>query len=780
MSAAAATGRFDPCGPLPAGVTVLEASAGTGKTYAIATLATRYVAEGTPLERLLLVTFTRMATGELRDRVRQRLSGARQALAAALAAVDELAPGDALRDHVGAGDELWSLLAAGPRAAVQQRHDHLATALADFDAATITTTHGFCQEVLLGLGVAGDIDRGHLFSDDARDLVEEVVDDLYVRRFHDAAGGAPFDRDVAREVARAAIGNPSAALAEVQGGDADDPRRLRRRLARTARDELDRRKRALALMTFDDLVTRLRATLESSPEVAAALRARYAVALVDEFQDTDPDQWLIMRTIFAHPDTTLVLIGDPKQAIYAFRGADVYAYLDAAAQAGARPTLDVNWRSDGGLLTAFDALFDGARLGHEDIVYRRTRAAPEHEASRLTGAPVATPLRIRVAARQDTPRTGTGWAQAGGTRAFIARDLAADVARLLAADARTPDGPLAAGDVAVLVRTNAQAREIKAALDAAGVPSVVNTAGSVFETAAATDWLALLEALERPEYLPRARAAALTAFLGWPTQQVATATDDDWDDLQQQLHTWAALLRRTGVATLMEAITQERRLPARLLGRRGGERVLTDLRHVAELLHGAAIDQRLGITALAGWLRHRMAADDRETGAEDRARRLESDAAAVQVLTVHRSKGLEFSVVYCPYLWDLFRGRDKGAPAIYHDAASGNARTIDVSLDLKDSAFVRHQRQAADEQAGEELRLAYVALTRAKHQAVIWWATSFDARRSPLGRLVLDRDFGIEPESRSGSKADLAAADAGARFRALQALAPDAIVRERA
>jgi exodeoxyribonuclease V beta subunit len=285
--------------------------------------------------------------------------------------------------------------------------------------------------------------------------------------------------------------------------------------------------------------------------------------------------------------------------------------------------------------------------------------------------------------------------------------------------------------------------------------------------------------LERPEYLPRARAAALTAFLAWPAERVAGAADEDWDALQQRLHAWAGLLRRTGVATLMEAVTQAERLPERLLGRRGGERTLTDLRHVGELLHGAAIDGRLGVTAVATWLRHRMAGDDREAGAEDRARRLESDAAAVQVLTVHRSKGLEFGVVYCPFLWDPFRGRDNRVPAIYHDAEHGHARTIDVSLDSHDVAYVAHAEQAAAEQAGEELRLAYVALTRAKYQAVVWWATSFACRTSPLGRLVLGRDFGGAVPEAGGTGADAVAADAAARFRALRDLAPECIALER-
>ena len=167
------TQPFDVCGPLPAGVTVLEASAGTGKTYTIAALAARYVAEGTPLHQLLLVTFTRMATGELRE----RLVSAEQALGRAPAASD---------------DAVVRLLADGPSDEVERRRARLARALADFDAATIATTHGFCQEVLGGLGVAGDVERDAEFVEDVSDLVDEVVDDLYVRRFF-SSGSPPLD-----------------------------------------------------------------------------------------------------------------------------------------------------------------------------------------------------------------------------------------------------------------------------------------------------------------------------------------------------------------------------------------------------------------------------------------------------------------------------------------------------------------------------------------------------------------------------------------------------------
>ena len=772
MTTVDSTSDFDICGPLPRGVTVLEASAGTGKTYTIAALATRYVADGVPLEQLLLVTFTRLATGELRDRVRRRLATARRALEGALSGDGAPDP-----DAVDPADRLARMLATGTRAEVEARRGHLVRAIADFDAATITTTHGFCQEVLGSFGVAGDIDRGHRFSEDARDLIEEVVDDLYVNDFLDRA--PLFSRAQARDIALAAVRNPNAPLAPV-APSADGAAELRRSLAEAARAQLDTRKRALALMTYDDLVTRLRATLEGpqGAEVAAQLRARYRVALVDEFQDTDPDQWAIMRTAFAHEDTTLVLIGDPKQAVYAFRGADVYAYLDAAEHAAARPTLRTNWRSDQGLLDAYDVLFGDTRLGHENIAYRRVRAAEPDRAARLHGAPVATPLRVRVVGRHDADvrRTPTGWSSAPSAREYIANDAAADIAGLLAAGPTLEHGrPLGAGDIAVLVRKNDQARAVKLALQDVGVPAVVNGAGSVFATETARDWVRLLEALERPESLPRARAAALTPFMGWTADDVAHADDARWDTLQQRLHTWAGTLRRNGVATLLEAISAQQRLAERLLSVLGGERELTDLRQLGELLHAAAVEGRLGITALAGWLRRRMAADDRDAGAEDRVRRLESDADAVQVLTVHRSKGLEFPVIYCPYLWDPVWISDEAAPAIYHDAEHGDARTIDVAMDPRDTAYADHVAQDQDEQRGEELRLAYVALTRAKHQAVIWWATTHNSRESALGRLV----FGA-PAPAGRSDPESGAAAARERFVALAAAAPESIVLERA
>jgi exodeoxyribonuclease V beta subunit len=754
MSALTAATEFDLCGPLPEGVTVLEASAGTGKTYTIAALAARYVAEGTPLERILLITFTRMATGELRDRVRERLVATEQQLSRI---IDGAADPET--------DPIVTLLASED---IERRRDRLARAVADFDAATIATTHGFCQEVLAELGTIGDLDPETQFVEDVSDLLEEALDDLYVRRFH-RRGEARFSRAEALKIAKAAVNNPTADL-EPREAPSDSDAAMRYRLGRAMREELEQRKRRLAIMTYDDLLTRLGATL-GGPNAAAARRrlsSRYQLVLVDEFQDTDPIQWQILYRAFAVEGVTLVLIADPKQAIYAFRGADVYAYLTAAETAHTRATLLENRRSDQPLIDAYDALFAGARLGHEGIVYRTVRAVAANQGSRLAGPA----LRIRVLAR-DEPGLGLsdkGLIRVDSARAYVARDLAADVVGLLGTGAT-----IEPGDIAVLVRTNANAELVAQQLRAARVPAVINGGGSVFATPSAREWLRLLEALEQPGAPLRARTAALTPFVGWSAERIATAGEAEWEEVHRRLHGWSRILRESGVAALTEAIMAGEELAARMLAVSDGERRLTDLRHLAQLLHRAATGERLGVTALRGWLAERVLGVRSDDAEEERARRLESDAEAVQVLTIHRSKGLEFPIVYCPFLWDPTWIPSK-EPVSFHDPASGYRHTIDVGLE--GTTFKRHARQHEIEQRGEDLRLAYVALTRAKHQAVIWWCGSTGSRNGPLTRLLFAKaDDGNVAAYATSTPTDAAAIK---RFGELAAQAPGRIGLERA
>ncbi|MGN6610943.1 MAG: UvrD-helicase domain-containing protein, partial [Angustibacter sp.] len=649
---------FDVCGPLPSGTTVLEASAGTGKTFTIAALATRFVAEGVAeLSELLLVTFGRAATSELRDRVRERMVSAERQLRAP----DARASDDDVVRHLAAVDD----------AELERRRGRLTRALAQFDAATIATTHGFCQQMLASLGVTGDTDAGAVLVPDIADLVDEVVDDLYLQRYASAAQPTLTPAE-ARRAARDAVSDPLAAL-EPQSVDPHTVPAHRVTFAVAARREVEHRKRVRRLHDYDDLVLLLRDALlhpTHGPAAAERVRSRYRVVLVDEFQDTDPAQWDILRAAF-HGHRALVLIGDPKQAIYAFRGGDVVTYLSARRVADTTATLGRSWRSDEPLLQGLDHLLRGAALGDDEIVVRPVEAA--HTGRRLDGGP---PLRLRQVSRGALGARGKGNPRVGPARELVVRDVAVDIVRQLHAT-RLHDGagwrPLLPADVAVLTRRNADAIAVRDELAAMGVPAVVSGLSSVFATPAAADWLTLLAALEQPTHSGRAAALALTPFVGWDALQLAQAGDAERDDLSEQVRTWSRGVAEGGVAALVEAVAAAC-VAERLLRTRGGERALTDVRHVGQELHLTWVRERLGLSALTDWLRRRIA-EAGDDYAEDRSRRLETDAAAVQVVTVHASKGLEFPVVYVPFGWDRWVA-DTPTVVTHHDDEGHRVRAV--------------------------------------------------------------------------------------------------------
>ncbi|MGC4112937.1 MAG: UvrD-helicase domain-containing protein [Nocardioides sp.] len=681
---------FDLTGPLPTGTTLLEASAGTGKTFTVAALVARYVAEeGVPLDQLLVITFGRAASQELRERVREHLVQAE-------------------RD---ASDPV--------------HRQRLRDALGSFDAATIATTHQFCQTVLRSLGVAGDTDTGAALVESLDDLVVEVVDDVYLRRFGVSATPPPFGRDVALSLARTVVGDAHAALAV--GADAETDAGARVAFAQEVRDEVERRKRRLGILSYDDLLARLADALDGDDAPARQrMRQRWRIVLVDEFQDTDPTQWEVLDRAFSG-HATMVLIGDPKQAIYAFRGGDVVTYLGAAATASTQKTLDVNRRSDGDLVDRLQVVLRGAALGDPRIVVREVTAA--HEGSRLAGAPSPAPFRIRRVERRGF-RLARGLIRADDARRHIAADCAGDIAELLASDATWDGEPIAARHVAVLVGEWSHAELVRDELSRRGIPAVVGGGTKLLLSPAGDQWLALLEALEQPHRSGRVRAAALTAFLGETLSRLDAGGDELTDRIADRLRGWALLLRGRGVAALFEA-TEERGLSGRVLGTVGGERLLTDLRHLAQTLHETARRESLGLTGLLEWLR-----SERENVASERVRRLDSDADAVQITTVHQSKGLQYPVVHLPFASMRFvRPVDC---ARFHD--EHDVRTVDVSGGGPE--WAGHERAHLAEEAGEELRDLYVALTRAQSQVVTWWAPTRNTTDGGLHRLLFGRQPG--------------------------------------
>ena len=714
--------RFDLLGPLPepGSTTVLEASAGTGKTFALAGLVTRYIAEGIArLDQMLLITFSRSATQELRDRVRRQIAEACEAL----------------RDPAAAGNnEVIAHLLTGEPAEIERRRERLGDALAGFDAATIATIHQFCHLVLTSLGVAGDTDAGVELVESLDDLVVEIVDDLYLARFGRDRDEPPLNYKQALRIAREVVNNPSTELRPL------DPEPGSRAAAcvefgLAVRAEIEIRKRRQGILGYDDLLSRLAEAL-AAPESPARARMsrRWPVVMVDEFQDTDPVQWQVIERAFIQgcpgdsPGAcTLVLIGDPKQAIYAFRGGDIHTYLRAADSAGQKRTMGTNWRSDAALVTRLQAVLRGTELGDPRIVVRDVDA--RHEGSRLAGAPCAEPLRLRVVQRPAFGKSGDSVIGIDDLRSHIGRDLAGDIAGLLAARATFDGAPVQAGDVAVIVEKRKDARACYRALTEAGIPAVYTGDSEVFASEAADDWLALLEAFDQPHRAGVVRAAATTMFFGHTAEELAAEGDSLTDSVADTIREWADHARSCGVAAVFEA-ARLGGMADRTLACLDGERYLTDMAHVTQLLQQAAHRDHLTLPALRDWLR-----DGREerSGSTEHNRRLDRDAAAVQVMTVHGSKGLQFPIVYLPFAFN--RNIQKRDEILFHD---GQTRCLHVG-GRGSADYAEVAESGGREAAGDDSRLMYVAMTRAQAQVVMWWAPSRDEPNGGLSRLLRDR-----------------------------------------
>jgi len=911
-------------GTLPEGSLALEASAGTGKTWTLTSLTVRYVAEGVvELPELLLVTFTRAATAELRDRVRRRLA---EVLAATERAQRD--PGawqptgeDVVLDRL-VGD---AVAAADPAAELTVRADRLRVATGQLDEATISTIHGFCQAMLHHAALEAGVDFDAVLLEDDADLLEEIVDDhlalelraaepAWIRYLQDtAAVGRDRLSRLAREVAalptlqlrpeltapsgpdwepwRDALtrfeaqwrdGGPARSQALVAGLRADgafassrqrtytekravaqaeaieawlrDPHpyppgplardrlhsqaehpyaylssramvpflrdgarppddpmlsaadalvaavtapatRFLHRSARRFWQELEARKQQRTVVTFDDLLRRLAAALETPgtrDAVHAAIRQRFRVALIDEFQDTDPVQWRIFSSLFDAGEP-FILIGDPKQAIYGFRGADLHTYVRARDTRPELATLATNRRSDTGYVAACNHLF-GQRdaFATDDIPYHDITA---HHADRLRDPAGRAALQLRIIARDagevTTPRDRPGLLKKGWADRALPGDVAAVAVELLTGGLTLPDdhpngsvdgtsggpatardgpddateataGPagraLAPKDLAVLVRTNRRALAVQRALHDAGVPAVIQRGGSVFETEEAEAVTRLLAAMLRPNSQRDAVAAAATPLFGRSASELAAqlaALDDDaatppqagehapaggrWEAWVAALTRWGELWQRRGILAAVQTALVEDGVAARLLAADDGDRRLTNVRHLLELLHEEEAVRHAAGHTLLEWLRdRRLAAADGEQASADTELRLEQDAEAVRIVTIHGSKGLQYPVVLCPDLWD---GRDRTDARLtrYHEPGvddPGAAITLDLDVDTASAAKQRSIALARWEARTEQLRLAYVALTRAQHRCVVWWGGFTDAPTSALASLL--------------------------------------------
>ncbi|WP_295957356.1 exodeoxyribonuclease V subunit beta [uncultured Xanthomonas sp.] len=546
-----------------------------------------------------------------------------------------------------------------------------------------------------------------------------------------------------------------------------------------AAERLAHLKRQRRVQTYDDLVEGVARALEGPHGAALAqrLRAQYAVALVDEFQDTDDRQWTIFRKVFA-PDTAnpaavqddaaiapslstaddtpplLALIGDPKQAIYGFRGGDVRTYLAAATDAERAPPLAHNFRSRPALLAAIDALY--AQAGYADafltdgIAFHPVQPGSKRVDADLqrNGAPAPALTVWRAPEPPPPPATAKAPGKPKPWSAGRARELctAACVAAIRGwlADAR--DGrasllgrPVQAGDIAVLVRSHGEATRIQQALAAAGIPAVAAGRRSLFATDEALELLALLQALLDPGDDGRLRAALATVLIGEDAAAIA-ALDHDGERhrrWQQQALDWRERWQRGGPLALIGDLGAAH--GQRLLALVDGERRLTNYLQLAELLQEA--DTRaLGPHGLVDWLARRIAnADDSD---EAQQLRLESDARRVQIVTLHKSKGLEYPLVFLPYAGIGRSERSPGRHCVVPAPQGGRQLQWNTGRSGGESDPAWDTAEAAwkQEQRAEDARLLYVGLTRAEH--ALWIATGAfpQHERTALAPMLRDLD----------------------------------------
>lgn len=823
------------------GAHLIEAGAGTGKTYTLAALFLRLVVEqGIRIDQILVVTYTTAATEELKTRIRQRLLSAKKGW---------------YDDKV--DDPLLAELRRRktPSSLAMQR---LQDALIDFDRAAIYTIHGFCQRLLQYFA----FETGHLFQSelvqDDDGFFQEAAEDFWrryitrapkelavqaLKKLHGPSQLArtlqrsrlpnivlsPKDQKPIlsailpwRNAARAVrdqwpqVRNRVKQLLQYDGLNARNygackikngdhgptPRQikvevlcremdqwggdypvfkkfelfsshrialatnkgkitpehpffelcqialkrhdlliaqldaylgyLKVRLCHRAGPAIADQKKRHNVLFFDDLLLFVHRAVKGrhGRALVEAIQSQYQAALVDEFQDTDQLQYEIFFTLFAQGQNLLTMIGDPKQAIYSFRGADLFSYIEAAGAAHSRTTLTRNWRATPELIKALNTVFSNhpKPFGFNQIGFQHAVAATKAQ-SKLSPA---MQLWYLPTDDKEMPKGGM---PAADTVYDIARAVATEIVGLL----DRPENSFVPEDIAVLVRTHHQAHIVKQALSQKKVPAVLHSAGRIFDTPQAEALERVLAAVALPTDHALVRAALASSLFGWDASHFLSSLENggqrwqtQWDHFWNYHQVWV----RHGFYAMFRHMMDRERIKKRVLGYPEGERSMTNLLHLAELLHQAEMAQGLGPDGLIKWLAFKRRSQNMDS--DDQQLRLESDSRAVRIITMHKSKGLQFEVVFCPYTWAGLR--DDGQAALLHDPNNGHRLTLALGPLIPD-AFKRQSRKEA---LAENLRMLYVALTRARQRCYWMWGRIKGAEASAPAYLLHGHDIDMD------------------------------------
>ena len=800
-----------------AGNRLIEASAGTGKTYTIANLYLRLVIGhdiSAPLtvDQILVVTFTEAATEELRDRIRKRLQVARKAFEGEGTDDDFI---QFLLDNLDRHSERAQLLLAAER---------------QMDEATVFTIHGFCQRMLKQHA----FESGTLFSSelitDEHQLLQQTAADFWRRHFysldkplakltrklwktpadllstlrgylgkHDLAvytGQLPGDmasfqtkfiepslrikqlwlqdqQQIEDQLQNAGLKKTAKPLKRLilmaqftrsselypvlgrnESWEIYSTASLQKALTKSGEmpdhpifpmiDELlnqgvsiedayqgmivssalkevsanhHRNLSEKHQMSFDDLLGNMRKALygPSGDALAQAVCSQFPVAMIDEFQDTDPQQYAIFSRIYPadaqNNDSGLFMIGDPKQAIYAFRGADIFTYMQAREQVTSHYSLDTNWRSTSSMVNGVNRLFSANNnpFIYQQIPFDAVKPSPIADKKRLIDGD-QTPAAIQLWLQESEGKAvGKGDYEQTMTLA-TAREINRLLTQAKTAQASIEkDGKkesLQAGDIAVLVRTGRQGQMIRDALADQGIASVyLSSSDSVFACQEATDILRLLDACLTPNNDRVLRSALATPVLNMTAEELDNLNQDEqaWEGYVDEFLGYQKIWLDQGPLPMLRTLLRRRRIAEKLLSSTYGERRLTDFLHIGELLASASLELE-SPHALRRWLSEHI--NEPDSGADDQQLHLESERNLVQIVTIHKSKGLEYPLVFLPYICSF---RETKEPLFHQD----NHTVLDLTC--SDESLMKAEK----ERLAEDLRLLYVALTRSVHSCYL-------------------------------------------------------------
>jgi exodeoxyribonuclease V beta subunit len=804
--------------PLQNGVTFLEASAGTGKTYTISKLVVRLLAEkDIPISSLLVMTFTEAATRELKERIRK-------AIQETLLGLSDTHSDDLLAQHY--RSEYPDLTD------IQNR---LRTALATFDEARIFTIHGFCHRILNEFAFESNQLFEPTLIKEPKPLWREAIEDFWRTAYYQNDGFvssileqqdqspetllttllninrypqlevlpavSDTDFEKAEEDTKnlwknlhASFASDQEGVLEILGNASIFKKPLRDKIPtiqntvqqdfppyptsawlkaikllskenlenermqkhndvplelpffdlceawnekltelihqhtfyclRKVREALANTKRSENLLTFDDLLPSILGNLESTSgaRLLARIQSDYSAALIDEFQDTDPQQTELFKRLFITPDHFLYFIGDPKQAIYKFRGADIFSYLEARLLANQFYTLSRNWRSDPRLVEAVNGIFSNLPFPFlfKQIAFISSNAALEGGNFLKDGKPVVDPFKLCYLSSEEDKLIDNN-----NAKTSIRYAMVREILQLLGGSYELNAINVQPSDIAILTRSNKEAHEVRTELLENNISSVIYSDQTVFETREAEILQILLNILLEPNRLDWLRGLYVSEWFDWPAEKIV---NESWIEIQEKMYELHQTWQNEGVVQALDEWIHWSRIKPILLARNGGERSVTNLLHLVELLGKAEFETKLSPLPLLQWLNQSMLDPDKER--DDFITRLENDDQAIQIVTIHKSKGLQYPIVFVPFAWNSLFGR-RNEDWIYHREENEHQ----LVFDNRRSPGQADELQFKKETLSDAVRLLYVALTRAKSSCYLFWGDFKSQESSSIGHV---------------------------------------------